>query len=79
MREAIYAAVARPARELRGAGETTERVLAAAADEPIPRWDDPGRILLVVAGGPAGRFSAVLGPCLGMEAAAVTKEIEWST
>ena len=79
VREAIYAAVERPARELRGAGETTERVLAAAADEPIPRWDDPGRILLVVAGGPAGRFSAVLGPCLGLEAAAVTKEIEWST
>jgi hypothetical protein len=79
VREAIYAAVRRPAGELRGQGETTARVLAAAADEEIPRWDDPARILLVVAGGPAGRFSAVLGPCLGMEATVVTKEVVWST
>ena len=53
--------------------------LAAPADASIPRWDDPSRILLVVAGGPAGRFSAVLGPCLGMDSAVVTKEVEWST
>ena len=53
--------------------------LFTGPDEEIPRWDDPPRILLVVAGGPAGRFSAVLGPCLGMDAAVVTKEVEWST
>jgi hypothetical protein len=79
VREAMYAAVHRPAGELRGQGETTARVLGAQSDEEIPRWDDPARILLVVAGGPAGRFSAVLGPCLGMDAAVVTKEVEWST
>jgi hypothetical protein len=79
VREAMYAAVHRSAGELRGQGETTARVLGAQPDEEIPRWDDPARILLVVAGGPAGRFSAVLGPCLGMDAAVVTKEVEWST
>ena len=79
VRETIFRSVKRPARDLRGPGETTERGLAGEPDEPIPRWDDPARILLVVAGGPAGRFSAVLGPCLGMEASVVTKEIEWST
>jgi hypothetical protein len=79
VREAMHAAVRRPAGELRGQGETTARVLGAQPDEEIPRWDDPARILLAVAGGPAGRFSAVLGPCLGMDAAVVTKEVEWNT
>ena len=54
-------------------------MIAAPDEEAIPRWDDPARIVLVVAGGPAGRFSAVLSPCLGMEAAVITKEVEWST
>ncbi len=79
VRQTIYEAVRRPAGELRGPGETTGQVLAAPADAPIRRWDDPSRILLVVAGGPAGRFSAVLGPCLGMDSAVVTREVEWST
>ncbi len=79
VRLGIYETVQRSARELRGPGETTAHVLAAPDEEAIPRWDDPARIVIVVAGGPAGRFSAVLGPCLGMEAAVVTKEIEWST
>jgi len=79
VRLALYEAVRRPAGELRGPGETTARVLAAPPEEEIPRWDDPARILVVVAGGPAGRFSAVLGPCLGMDAEVVTKEVEWST
>jgi hypothetical protein len=79
VRQAIYQAVHRPARELRGPGETTRRVLEAPPDEQIPRWDDPSRILLMVAGGPAGRFSAVLGPCLGMDDVVVTREVEWNT
>jgi hypothetical protein len=79
VRQGIYEAVRRPAGELRGPGETTAQVIAASDEAPIPRWDDPSRIVLVVAGGPAGRFSAVLGPCLGMDAAVVTKEVEWST
>jgi hypothetical protein len=79
VRDAVYVAVQRPAGELRGPGETTTQVLEADPQDLIPRWDGPERILLVVAGGPAGRFSAVLGPCLGMDAAVVTKEIEWST
>ena len=79
VRRGIYETVRRPAGELRGPGETTARVSAAPDEEVIPCWDDPARIVLVVAGGRAGRFSAVLGPCLGMDAAVVTKEVEWST
>jgi hypothetical protein len=79
VRREIHETVRRPAGELRGPGETTAEVIAAPNEEAIPRWDDPARIIIVVAGGPAGRFSAVLGPCLGMDAALVTKEVEWST
>ena len=79
VRRAIYETVWRPASELRGPGETTAHVIAAHEEQAVPRWDDPARIVIVVAGGPAGRFSAVLGPCLGMDAAVVTKEVEWNT
>ena len=43
------------------------------------KWTDPDRIVLVVAGGEAGRFSAVFGPCDGMKTEPVTKEIVWRT
>jgi hypothetical protein len=45
----------------------------------IAKWDDPGRIVIVVAGGDAGRFSAVCGPSLGMGAEVITREVRWST
>jgi peroxiredoxin len=81
VREAIFAAVSRPARELKW-GETTPAVLAAPDDEAIPKWTGPEEILLLAAGGEAGRYSALLGPCLGMEAAVVSREVEsdaWTT
>ena len=78
LREAIYAEVVRPARELQR-GETTPHVWASAPDAPIHKWTEPERIQLVVAGGEAGRFSAVFGPCDGMGTLPITKEIAWST
>jgi hypothetical protein len=72
--EAIYEAACRPAREL-NRGETTPIVRQADPDEPIHKWTSPDRIMIVAAGGEAGRFSAVIGPCLGMQAALITREV----
>jgi hypothetical protein len=54
-------------------------VEAASDDESIGRWETPEEIMIVVAGGEAGRYSAVFGPCLGMNAEPVSKEISWSS
>jgi len=78
VRHAIFDAACRPAASLRR-GEATEHVYAAADDEPVHKWTDPGRILLMVAGGEAGRYSAVFGPCDGMGTSAITREITWTT
>jgi hypothetical protein len=78
LREAMFEAAQRPAGELRR-GETTPHVLAAADGEPVHKWDSPDSIVLLAAGGEAGRYSAVLGPCLGMDDVAVSKEVAWST
>ena len=78
VREAIFEQVRRPARELRH-GETTPLVQAADPDTAIAKWDDPERIVIVVAGGEAGRFSAVCGPSLGMQASVITREVQWTT
>ena len=75
LREEIFRAAQRPAEELRW-GETTPVVNKAVDDRPIHKWDAPENIVLVVAGGEAGRYSAVFGPCLGMEAEIISKEIE---
>ncbi len=77
LRRAIFEALQRPARELRR-GETTPLVHASEDDELIGKWTDEDRIQIVVAGGEAGRFSAVFGPCDGMKTEVVTKEIQWS-
>ena len=45
----------------------------------IGKWSSPEDIVLVVAGGEAGRFSAVFGPCLGMDAEVISKEVSWTT
>jgi hypothetical protein len=74
VREAMFAAVARPAGGLRW-GETTPHVQAADADERVTKWTRPDEIMLVAAGGEAGRYSALLGPCLGMQAAVVSREV----
>lgn len=74
LRAAIYESLERPARELRR-GETTPQVGAAPDGELVRKWPSSDRILIVVAGGEAGRFSAVLGPSLGMDAAVVTRAL----
>ena len=68
----------RPAGSLRW-GETTPLVQAASDDELIGKWSHPEEIVLVVAGGEAGRFSAVFGPCLGMDTEPISKEVPWIT
>ena len=78
LREAIFESATRPAGELKR-GEATPLVRSSADDAPIHKWTDPERILLLVAGGEAGRFSAVLGPCDGMGTRPITKEVRWST
>ena len=78
VREEMFDAVVRPAGSLRW-GETTPFVNAAADDEPVRKWSSPDDIVIVVAGGEAGRYSAVFGPCLGMNAEAISKEVQWTT
>jgi peroxiredoxin len=74
VRDAMFAAVAKPARELQR-GETTPATAAADPDALITKWTSPEEIVLLAAGGEAGRYSALLGPCLGMEAAIVSREV----
>jgi hypothetical protein len=78
LREEMFEAVRRPAGELRW-GETTPHVNAAADEELVSKWDSPEDIVLIVAGGEAGRYSAVFGPCLGMNGQVVSREISWTT
>jgi hypothetical protein len=78
VRSKMFEAVVRPASQLRR-GETTALVETADDELPVHKWTTPEKIVLTVAGGEAGRFSAVFGPCDGMKSEPVTKEIEWST
>ena len=78
VRDAMFEAVRRPAASLRW-GETTPIVLRADDDQLIGKWSRPEDIVIVVAGGEAGRFSAVFGPCLGMDAQPISKEVPWIT
>jgi len=78
VREEMFSAVVRPAGALRW-GETTPLVNAAADDQPVRKWTSPDDIMIVVAGGEAGRYSAVFGPCLGMHTEPISKEVQWNT
>jgi peroxiredoxin len=78
VREAMFEAVRRPAGALRW-GETKPLVQAAPADQLVGKWSSAEEIVIVVAGGEAGRFSAVFGPCLGMDAQPISKEVPWIT
>ena len=51
--------------------------MAEALSRPIPKFANPSDILIIVAGGTAGMFSAVLGGWLSgaMGSVAVTREI----
>ncbi len=76
LREAIFEEVRLPADELRR-GETTPFVQRAAPDQIVTKWASPESIVILVAGGEAGRYSAVLGPCTGMGSQIVSREVSW--
>jgi peroxiredoxin len=78
VRDELFSTVRRPAGELRW-GETTPLVQAAADEERIAKWTSPEDIVLIVAGGEAGRYSAAFGPCLGMDNQIVSEEVRWNT
>ena len=71
----MFEAVRKPASLLRR-GETTPVVHAAGPEALVPKWASPDAIVLLVAGGEAGRYSAVLGPCTGMGSQIVSREVE---
>jgi hypothetical protein len=75
LREFMFDVVTKPASQLRR-GETTPFVHAAEAAAHIHKWSSPDAIVLLVAGGEAGRYSAVLGPCTGMGYQVVSVEVE---
>jgi hypothetical protein len=75
LREFMFDAVRRPAADLRR-GETTPVVARADPADMIGKWASPESIVLLVAGGEAGRYSAVLGPCTGMGAQIISREVE---
>jgi hypothetical protein len=74
LRGFMFEAVHKPAGELRR-GETTPFVHAADPAADVPKWASPEAIVLIVAGGEAGRYSAVLGPCTGMGSQIVSREV----
>jgi hypothetical protein len=78
VREEMFSAVSRSAGSLRW-GETTPLVNGADDDALVRKWSSPDDIMLVVAGGEAGRYSAVFGPCLGMNTEPISKEVQWNT
>jgi hypothetical protein len=75
LRRFMFDAVHKPAAELRR-GETTPFVHAADPAAQVPKWASPEAIVLIVAGGEAGRYSAVLGPCTGMGSQIVSREVD---
>jgi hypothetical protein len=75
LREYMFQAVRKPATDLRR-GETTLHVHRSEPDAEVHKWASPAEIVLVVAGGEAGRYSAVLGPCTGMGSQLVSVEVE---
>src|SRR4051794_41620727 len=74
LREAMFAAVRKPARELRR-GETTPQVHAADPDTLVTKRDSPDDIVLLAAGGEAERHPAVLAPRLRMNSQIVCREV----
>jgi hypothetical protein len=74
LRRFMFDTMHKPASQLRR-GETTPFVHAADPAAQVPKWQSPESIVLLVAGGEAGRYSAVLGPCTGMGAQVVSREV----
>jgi len=74
LRDYMFEAVRKTAGELRR-GETTPLVHQSDPAAEIGKWSSPAAIVLLVAGGEAGRYSAVLGPCTGMGYQIVSREV----
>jgi len=74
LREYMFEAVHKLARDL-SRGETTPFVHRSDPDAEVRKWRSPEQIILLVAGGEAGRYSAVLGPCTGMGSQIVSAEV----
>jgi peroxiredoxin len=62
--ERIFEAAKRPVRDLRR-GEWLGLLASAPDDMMVSKWTTPDEIILIVAGGLAGRFSSVLPPWVG--------------
>jgi hypothetical protein len=75
LRQFMFESVRKPAGQLRR-GETTPVVHRSDPAAQVPKWASPEAIVLLVAGGEAGRYSAVLGPCTGMGFQIVSREVE---
>jgi hypothetical protein len=75
LREFMFDVVQKPAKEL-SRGETTPFVHRCDPAAEVHKWASPEAIMLLVAGGEAGRYSAVLGPCTGMGFEIVSAEVE---
>jgi hypothetical protein len=75
LRDFMFEAVRKPANTLRR-GETTPYVHKSDPDAEVHKWTSPAELILLVAGGEAGRYSAVLGPCTGMGSQIVSAEVE---
>jgi len=75
LREYMFDAVHKPAKSL-SRGETTPYVHLSDPDTEVYKWASPAEIILIVAGGEAGRYSAVLGPCTGMGSQIVSAEVD---
>ena len=75
LRQFMFEAVHKPAAQLRR-GETTPFVHAADPAAQVPKWASAEAIVLLVAGGEAGRYSAVLGPCTGMGFQIISREVD---
>lgn len=74
LRDFIFDAVRKPAGDLRR-GETTPLVNASPDTAVVSKWESREALVFVVAGGTAGRYSAVLGPCTGMGFEIVSREV----
>jgi hypothetical protein len=84
LRSFLYETIRRPVRELApgpdGAetGRLKNLVEGRALDERVPKFPSPEEIVIVVAGGTAGRFSAVVPGWMGGEMGSrpVTRRID---
>ena len=84
LRQFLYETVRRPVRELvpgpdgAESGRLADRLEGRAPEERIPKFPSPEEIVIVVAGGTAGRFSAVVPGWMGGEMGSqpVTRRVE---